>query len=77
MPVDELLELMPTLTRRYLRNLFKNDASASAATSMCEKAGLDINFIKTDKGATLAALLAELAGGTSAARGCDCSLIVR
>ncbi len=46
-PVNELLELMPTMTRRYLRNLFKDSASASAAASMCEKAGLNINFIKT------------------------------
>ena len=46
-PVNELLELMPTMTRRYLRNLLKDNASASAAASMCEKAGLDFNFIKT------------------------------
>jgi hypothetical protein len=30
-----------------LRRLFKDKASEAAATSMCEKAGLDINFIKT------------------------------
>jgi hypothetical protein len=38
---------VPTLTRRWLQNLLKEKAGISAATSMCENAGLDLNFIKT------------------------------
>jgi hypothetical protein len=46
-PVNELLDLVPKLTRLWLRNLLKDKTTSSAATSICEKAGLDVNFIKT------------------------------
>jgi hypothetical protein len=45
-PVNELLELVPTLTRGWQRSLHKDKSSMSAASSMCEKAGLDLSFIK-------------------------------
>jgi hypothetical protein len=47
-PVNELHELVPTLTRRLQRSLLKDKGNwMSAASSICEKAGLDLNFIKT------------------------------
>jgi hypothetical protein len=46
-PVNDLLDLVPSLTRKWLRRLFSDKTSEKATASMCERAGLDINFIKT------------------------------
>lgn len=46
-PVNKLLKLVPKLTRLWLHNLLEDKMTTSAAASMCEKAGLDVDFIKT------------------------------
>ncbi len=47
LPVNDLLDLVPSLTRKWLRRHLNDKTIDKPATSMCDKAGLDINFIKT------------------------------
>ncbi len=46
MPVNDLLDLVPSMTRKWLRRLF-NDKTSDKGRLDVRQAGLDINFIKT------------------------------